>query len=83
MVADTGEGEAEIDAEAATKEKSRFLKKAAQKLLVLLGHRLCRRQTPMAQSNKSFFATFCSQKVAFPSLALSSLRILGEKRASL
>jgi hypothetical protein len=38
-------------------ESSRFLKKAAQKLLVMLGHRRWQRQRPMAQASPSLAPT--------------------------
>jgi hypothetical protein len=41
------------------------LKKAAQKLLAMLGCGRWRRQRPWLRSKKSFFASFCSQKEAF------------------
>jgi hypothetical protein len=48
------------------KESGRFLKKAAQKLLAQLGLSPCRWQRPWPRVNKVFFASFCSQKEAFP-----------------
>jgi hypothetical protein len=46
-------------------ESGRFLKKAAQKLFYAGPWALSVTQ-PMAQHYRSFFATFCSQKEAFP-----------------
>ena len=41
-----------------------LFKKSGAKILFMLGHGLCRRQRPWPSITK-FFATFCSQKVAF------------------
>jgi hypothetical protein len=54
---------------------SRFLKKAAQKFLLCwaMGVVGANAHGPEEQS---FFATFCSQKVAFPSLPIKTPTIL-------
>jgi hypothetical protein len=44
------------------KESSRFLKKAAQKLLAPLGHGLCLRQRPWPSINKVFLLLFVHKK---------------------
>jgi hypothetical protein len=49
-------------------ESGRFLKKAAQKLFVMLGHGRCRRQRPKAQKTMSGL-----QKEAFSLLAYIAL----------
>jgi hypothetical protein len=50
---------------AADEESSRFLKKAAQKLLFMLGHGLCRRQSPWPSITK-FFCFFLFTKRSLP-----------------
>jgi hypothetical protein len=44
------------------KVNGRFLKKAAQKLLFALGHRLCRRQRPWPSIKKVFLLLFVHKK---------------------
>jgi hypothetical protein len=53
----------ELDRLKSKQESSRFLKKAAQKLLRLRAGGV---ETSTAQEQKSFFASFCSQKEGLP-----------------
>jgi hypothetical protein len=52
------------------KESSRFLKKAAQKLLAMLGHGRCQRQSPWPSINKVFLLLFVHKKKSSPLMAL-------------
>jgi hypothetical protein len=47
------------------KESGRFLKKAVQKLLFMLGHGRCRRQRPWPSINKVFLLLFVHKKKSF------------------
>jgi hypothetical protein len=52
----------------ASEKSGRFLKKAAQKLLVMLGHGRCQRQRPWPSINKVFLLLFVHKKKPFPPL---------------
>jgi hypothetical protein len=54
-------------------ERSRFLKKAAQKLFLCLAMGVVGADA-LAQMNKAFFSSFCSQKEAFPFASLAPSR---------
>jgi hypothetical protein len=51
------------------KESSRFLKKAAQKLLAMLGHGRCQHQCLWPSMNKVFLLLFVHKKKPSPWLA--------------